>query len=76
MSIQKFENNLFQLEVKTENGESLFDVETVARSLGIIQIAKSDNEVVRWERVNKYLKLSSPQVGMGISTQVSKGSFF
>jgi len=63
--MQKFENNLFQLEVKTENGESLFDVETVARSLGITQIAKSGNEVVRWERVNKYLKLSSPQVGTG-----------
>lgn len=65
MDTQKFENNLFQLEVKTENGESLFDVETVAKSLGITQIAKSGNEVVRWERVNKYLKLSSPQVGKG-----------
>lgn len=67
MDTQKFENNLFQLEVKTENGESLFDVETVAKSLGITQIAKSGNEVVRWERVNKYLKLSSPQVGTEIS---------
>ncbi|MEO1772503.1 phage antirepressor KilAC domain-containing protein [Candidatus Enterococcus ferrettii] len=65
MNTQKFENNLFKLEVKTENGESLFDVETVARSLGFTQVAKSGNEVVRWERVNKYLKLSSPQVGMG-----------
>ena len=75
MNTQKFENNLFQLEVKTENGESLFDVETVAKSLGITQIAKSGNEVVRWERVNKYLKLSSPQVGTGISQEVGKGSF-
>lgn len=65
MSLQKFENNLFQLEVKTENGEALFNAEKVAKSLGITQIAKSGNEVVRWERVNKYLKLSSPQVGMG-----------
>lgn len=30
--IFNFENNLFQLEVKTENGYSLFDVEAVARS--------------------------------------------
>ncbi|SEU01547.1 Prophage antirepressor [Enterococcus malodoratus] len=75
MNTQKFKNNLFELEVKTENGESLFDVETVAKSLGITQIAKSGNEVVRWERVNKYLKLSSPQVGTGISQEVGKGSF-
>lgn len=65
MKTEIFENSLFQLEVKIENGESLFDVETVARSLGITQIARSGNEVVRWERVNKYLKLSSPQVGTG-----------
>lgn len=65
MTTQKFENNLFQLEVKTENGESLFDVESVARSLGLTTVAKSGNAVVRWQRVNKYLKLSSPQVGTG-----------
>ena len=74
-NLQKFNNELFQLEVKSENGESLFNVESVARSLGITQIAKSGNEVVRWERVNKYLNLSSPQVGTVISPQVEKGSF-
>lgn len=63
--IFNFENNLFQLEVKTENGESLFDVETVAKSLGISRIATSGNEVVRWERVNKYLGSAYPQVGTG-----------
>lgn len=62
MNTQKFENNLFQLEVKTENGESLFDVETVARSLGFTTVAKSGNVTVRWNRVNKYLEkyLSTP----------------
>ena len=55
MNTQKFENNLFQLEVKTENGESLFDVETVARSLGFTQ-EKNGKEYIRWETVNKYLK--------------------
>ena len=62
---QKFENNLFELEVKTEDGKSLFDVEMVAKSLGISRIAESGNEVVRWERVNKYLGKSCPQVGTG-----------
>lgn len=64
MYTQKFENNLFQLEVKTENGESLFDVETVAKSLGITQM-KNGKEFVRWERINEYLKKYSPQVGKG-----------
>lgn len=33
--LKRFENNLFQLEVKTNNGESLFNAEMVAKSLGI-----------------------------------------
>ncbi|MFQ7233255.1 MAG: phage antirepressor [Enterococcus hulanensis] len=65
MNTQKFENNLFQLEVKTENRESFFDVETVAKSLGISRVAASGNEVARWDRVNKYLGSSYPQVGTG-----------
>lgn len=55
MEIQTFSNNLFDLTVKTENGEALFDVETVSRSLGFVQ-TKSGKEYVRWETVNKYLK--------------------
>ena len=63
MGTQKFENNLFQLVVKTFNGESLFDVETVARSLGFTQ-TKNGKEYIRWETVNKYLrKYLSQEVG-------------
>lgn len=64
MTTQKFENNLFVLEVKTESGESLFDVETVAKSLGFTQ-SKNGKDFVRWERVNEYLKKYSPQLGKG-----------
>lgn len=64
MTTQKFENNLFLLEVKTESGESLFDVETVAKSLGFTQ-SKNGKDFVRWERVNEYLKKYSPQLGKG-----------
>lgn len=64
-NLKKFNNELFQLEVKAENGESLFNVGSVARSLGITRIATSGNEVIRWERVNKYLGESCPQVGTG-----------
>lgn len=39
-----------------ENGIAYLKLETVARGLGFTQIAKSGNEVVRWERVVGYLK--------------------
>lgn len=64
MNTQKFENNLFTLEVQAKDGEPLFDVETVAKSLGFTQV-KNGKEFVRWERVNDYLKKYSPQVGKG-----------
>lgn len=65
MEIQTFSNNLFDLTVKTENGEALFSVETVARSLGFVQ-TKNGKEYVRWETVNKYLrKYLSQEVGKG-----------
>ncbi|MFV0559387.1 MAG: BRO family protein, partial [Enterococcus sp.] len=63
MNTQKFENSLFQLEVRSENGEYLFNAETVARSLGFVQ-TKNGKEYVRWETVNGYLKkYLSQQVG-------------
>lgn len=43
------------LKVKEVNGQVMFDAESAAIGLGISQITKSGNEVVRWERVNKYL---------------------
>ena len=62
--LKRFENNLFQLEVKTNNGESLFNAEMVAKSLGIVD-TKNDVEYVRWQRVNQYLGGNSPQVAKG-----------
>ena len=67
MNTQKFENNLFELEVKTENGESLFNAETVARSLGFVE-TKNGKEYVRWRTVNKYLKKY-------LSQEVAKNDF-
>lgn len=60
-NLQKFNNELFQLEVKSENGESLFDVESVARSLGFTTTTTKNGkryENVRWSRINSFL----PQV--------------
>ena len=39
-----------------ENGTAWIDAEAVARGWGFTQNAKSGNVVVRWERVNAYLK--------------------
>lgn len=58
-----FKNGLFEVGVTLEDGSVLFDVETVAQSLGITQ-NKNGLIYTRWERVNEYLRVS-PQVGKG-----------
>ncbi|EOP46667.1 phage antirepressor Ant [Bacillus cereus] len=62
--LKKFKNEIFEVSAKFENGEVLFDVEQVAKSLGIVQ-TKSGKLYVRWDRVNSYLPNNSPQVGKG-----------
>lgn len=62
--LQVFKNELFEVEAMLEDGVVLFDAEKVAISLGISQV-KKDKIYVRWERVNEYLPLNSPQVGKG-----------
>lgn len=64
MEIRKFQNDLFLLKAKTEDGELLFKAETVARCLGFTTVATSGNVVVRWSRVNNHLnKYVSKGVG-------------
>ena len=48
------------------NGESYVSVEDVAKFCGWTKIANSGNEVIRWDRVEKYLKeLGVPTCGHG-----------
>lgn len=47
------------LKVKEVNGQVMFDAETAAIGLGISFVAKSGNDAVRWERVNKYLSIAT-----------------
>lgn len=61
--LQVFENELFEVAVTLEDGIVLFDVEKVAKSLGLTQ-TKKGKLYVRWERVNDYLN-NSPLVGKG-----------
>lgn len=56
--ISLFENKNLNLEVRTtlnEDGSISINLEDAARGLGFTRVATSGNEVVRWERVNKYL---------------------
>lgn len=56
--LQLFKNEDLELQiraVKNEDGSISVNLEDVARGLGFKRIAQSGNEVVRWERVNKYL---------------------
>lgn len=56
--------NISGIECFEKDGTAYLKLETVARGLGFTQIAKSGNEVVRWERVHKYLEeLSVPTCG-------------
>ena len=48
--------NIKGIECYEKDGTACLKLEAVARGLGFTQIAKSGNEVVRWERVHKYLK--------------------
>ncbi|MBV4447507.1 hypothetical protein KM799_12915 [Clostridium tyrobutyricum] len=73
--VKFFQNDMFNLAVKSENGEWVFDAERVAKCLGITTIAKSGNAYVRWPRVNEYLKLSTESGGNDNLPQVAKGDF-
>ncbi|HFU9308382.1 TPA: phage antirepressor [Staphylococcus aureus] len=72
--IKAFSNDMFSILIKQNNENNLFDLETVAKSLGITQF-KNGKEYVKWERVNKYLsKYLSPQVE-NFSQPLGKGDF-
>ncbi|NLY80905.1 MAG: phage antirepressor [Lysinibacillus sp.] len=62
--LQVFKNELFEVAAKVEGDTILFDVEQVAKCLGISRIVNG-KEYVRWERVNSYLPDSCPEVGKG-----------
>ena len=56
--------NISGIDCYEKEGTAFLKLETVARGLGFTQIAASGNEVVRWERVRKYLaELGVPTCG-------------
>lgn len=63
-ALKTFKNKIFEVSAKFENGEVLFDVEQVSKSLGFTQ-KKNGKTYIRWDRVNSYLPKNSPLVGKG-----------
>lgn len=69
-NLQKFKNELFEVEAKEVDGQVLFDAEMIAKSLGLTEF-KNNKEYVMWRRVNQHLTPfgtsaeNSPQVGKG-----------
>lgn len=48
--------NICGVDCYEQNGVAYLRLENVARGLGFTRIAASGNEVVRWERVEQYLR--------------------
>lgn len=65
--IKTFSNDMFSILIKQDNENNLFDLETVAKSLGFTQF-KNGKQYIRWETINKYL-------GEYLSQEVGKGDF-
>jgi len=65
LKIFKDQSGIFEVATKLENGEWIFDTETVAKSLGFTEV-KNGKEYIRWRTVNGYLKFSQ---------DVAKGDF-
>ena len=61
--LQNFTNGIFNLDVKVDGENILFNAEQAAKAMGITQV-KNGIEYVKWERVNSYLP-NSPEVGKG-----------
>lgn len=64
--LKVFKNELFEVAVKLENDEIVFEADVTARSLGFTQM-KNGKPYVRWDRVNGYL------AEVGFPQQVGKG---
>lgn len=68
LQIFKNEKLDFEVKMKLDNGDEVFDLETVAMSLGITEV-KNNKKYVMWRRVNQYLKI------FGTSAELRKGDF-
>ena len=70
--------NICGVECYEENGTAYLKLESVARGLGFTRIADSRNEVVRWERVFKYIEEigAMPTSGYGKDSFIPENVFY
>ena len=68
--LQSFNFDGQDLAVKEIDGQVYFNAEQAAIGLGISEIAKSGNVVVKWVRVNKYLGIDT-----SVDDKIKRGDF-
>jgi hypothetical protein len=58
------------IKVKTDRGNTLINLANTARICGMITVAKSGNEVIRWSRVKERLEIIKNGIGENMPTQI------
>ena len=77
--VQLFVNKDLELEVravKNNDGSISLNAEDTARGFGWIRVAASGNEVIRWERVNKYIAELGPYPQVGTNDYIPESLFY
>ncbi|SQB60277.1 BRO domain-containing protein [Clostridium perfringens] len=74
-----FENKELGIDVKTiknDDGSISIDIESTAKGFGWTRIAQSGNEVVRWDRINKYISELGPYPQVGTGDYIPESLFY
>ena len=64
------------LKVREENGQVMFDAESAAIGMGIVETKKNGVTYVIWNRVNKYLGLSTEVSKIGKGDFITESQFY
>lgn len=75
--VEIFTNGNINLPIKVNQDNSIeFDAEQAAIGLGISEVAKSGNVVVKWTRVNKYLSIDTSVDGVKRGDFITEPQFY
>lgn len=78
-NIQVFNNRELNVEVRTivnQDGSILISAEDTAKGFGWTRVATSGNEVIRWDRVNKYICELGPYPQVGMNDYIPESLFY
>ncbi|WP_125153672.1 BRO-N domain-containing protein [Clostridium rectalis] len=72
--VRLFNNDIFEVAVKLDNEEWIFDAKKIAKCLGITE-TKNSKEYVMWRRINQYLKPFGTTAENKDIPEIKKGDF-